>query len=171
MNTESTTSAASGDKSRRLDETQGEGAKSVLGLVTTVTQMNDETQPDTRKPSMFRVCFHWILSIAAAVTGAINVHLLMHDEFDRISVVASSLAFVGAGYELVMGLREYRKVVDARNQQGSELSPNHYYPHFAKEAELDSFLERRATLNPTATAPQEKPGASLSVAFEAGVQA
>ena len=33
MSTESTTSAASGDKSRRLDEAQGEGAKSVLGLV------------------------------------------------------------------------------------------------------------------------------------------
>ena len=99
------------------------------------------------------------------------MHRLMYNEFNRFSVVASSLAFVGAGYELVMGLREYRKLVDARNQQGSELLPNHYYPHFAKEAELDCFLETRATLNPRATAPQEKPGASLSVDFEAGVQA
>ncbi len=138
---------------------------------TTATQMNDETQSDTRKPSIFWLCLHWILSLGAAVSGAINVHLLMYNEFDRFGVAASSFAFVGAGFEFVLGLREYRKLVDARNQQGSELSPSHCYPHFAKEAELDSFLERRATLNPPATAPQEIPGASLSVDFEAGVQA
>ena len=120
---------------------------------------------------MFRVCFHWIFSIVIAASGAITVHRLMYDEFDRFGVVASGIAFVGAGYELVCGLREYQTVVDARNQQGSELSPNHYYPHFAKEAELDCFRERRATLNPPATTQQEKPFASLSVDFEAGVQA
>ena len=79
------------------------------------------------------------------------MHHLMYNELDRFSVVASSLAFVGAGYELVLGLREYRKVVDARNQQGSGLSPSHNYRHFAKEAELDCFLERCATLDPPAT--------------------
>ena len=83
------------------------------------------------------------------------MHLLMYNEFDRLGVAASSVAFVGAGFEFVLGLREYLKVVDARNQEGSELSPSHYYPHFAKETELDCFLERRATLNPPATAQQE----------------
>ena len=117
--------------------------------------MNKETEHDDRKPSMFRVSIHWIFSIFIAVSGAINVHRLMYDEFDRFGVVASGIAFVGAGYELVCGLREYRKVVDARNQQGSELLPSHYYPHFVKEAELDCFLERRATLNPPTTAPPE----------------
>ncbi len=99
------------------------------------------------------------------------MHLLIYSEFDRFGVVASSLAFVGAGYEFVVGLREYLKVVEARNQQGSELSPSHYYPHFAKEAELDCFLETRATLHPPAPGPPEMPGPSLSVDFEAGVQA
>ncbi len=99
------------------------------------------------------------------------MHRLMYNEFDRFSVVASSIAFVSAGFELVCGLREYRKLVEARLQQGSELSPSHHYRHFAKEAELDCFLERRATLNPPAAAPQERPCASLSVDFEAGVQA
>ena len=138
---------------------------------TTATQTNNETQRAAGKPSMFRVSIHWIFSIVIAASGAITVHRLMYDEFDRFGVVASGIAFVGAGYELVFGLREYRKVVDARNQQGSELLPSHYYPHFAKEAELDSFLERRATLHPPTTAPPERPCASLSVDFEAGVQA
>ena len=76
---------------------------------TTATQTNNETQPDTRKPSMFRVCFHWICSIVMAGSGAIGVHRLMYDEFDRFSVAVSIFAFVGAGYEFVVGLREYRK--------------------------------------------------------------
>ena len=100
------------------------------------------------------------------------MHRLMYNEFDEIlALLLQALAFVSAGYELVMGLREYRKLVDARNQQGSELSPNHHYPHFAKEAELDCFLETRATLHPLATAPPQRPCAPLSVDFEAGVQA
>ena len=133
--------------------------------------MNKETQHDERKPSMFRVFFHLFCSMTMAFSFVLNVQHIMYIEFDEIYVVLSSLAFVVAGAEFVFGLREYLKVVDARNQQGSELLPSHYYRHFAKEAELDSFLERRATLNPPATAPQEIPGASLSVDFEAGVQA
>ena len=138
---------------------------------TTATQMNKETQHDERKPSMFRVVFHLFCSMTMAFSFVLNVQHLMHIEFDEIYVVLSSLAFVVAGAEFVFGLREYLKVVDAQDQQGSELLPSHCYRHFAKEAEVDCFLETRATLHPPATAPQEIPGASLSVDFEAGVQA
>ena len=82
---------------------------------------------------------------------------LMYNEFDGFYFVSSSWSFVAAGLELVVGLREYRKVVDARNQQGSGALPSHNYPHFAKEAELDCFLERCATLDPPATARLDAP--------------
>ena len=133
--------------------------------------MNKETQRATRKPSMFRMCFHGVCSIVIGFSCVLNVQHLMYNEFDEFYVVASSWAFVGAGLELVFGLREYRKVVDARNQQGSGESPSHNYRHFAKEAELDCFLERRATLNHPAIAQQEKPFAcSLDQCPESRIQ-
>ena len=97
---------------------------------TTATQTSKDMQRARREPSIFLSCMLVICSILMTTSGVLFVLHVVFVEYVAFYIVSSSVQLFGGGMALIMGLWEYRKVVDARNQQDAEahLANEHCYP-------------------------------------------
>ena len=86
---------------------------------TTATQTSKEMQHATRKPSMFQVYLCGVAALTLFAGGCLGLSHWVFVEFSVLYIGIYSWHLVTAGIVAGLSLREYRKVVDARNQQDS----------------------------------------------------
>lgn len=86
--------------------------------------MNKDIQHSTRTPSMFQVYGWGVCALGLFAGGCLGLFHWVFVEFNVLYIGVYSWHLMSAVFFASLTLREYRKVVKTRNQEGSGALPS-----------------------------------------------